>query len=387
MKPPIRVLHVLNELRPSGAEIMLRIAAPLFRENGINCELLATGASVGPYAPLLEEAGYPIHHIPFSKSPAFFMRVARFAKQSGFDVIHFHAEKAFIAYVLAARLTGLDRLVRTVHNNFNFTGLLRRRRGFERRLAERLGVRYIAIAPGVEQTERSLYGTTPHLIPNWFDSDRFHPVTQEERATARNTLGIDTDQRVIVSIGNCSPVKNHGALIEALALCTDLPWHYLHVGLEEEGEPERVLADRLGIGERIRFVGAVGDVQPLLQSADLYVMPSTFEGLGIATLEALATGLPALLTEVPGLVDFRQYLNDVHYCQPNPESLAAALRPLLQYGLDLAAGASERSVAIHQAFGAQRGVLAYSNVYIKLMADIRPNAALPQLQPTNGSEQ
>jgi glycosyltransferase involved in cell wall biosynthesis len=365
---------------------MLRIAAPLFRENGIDCELLATGDSIGPYAPLLEQAGYPIHHIPFSKSPAFFMRVARFAKESGFDVIHFHAEKAFIAYVLAARLVGLKRLVRTVHNNFSFTGMLRRRRGLERRLAERLGVRYIAIAPGVEQTERQRYGTVPQLIPNWFDSDRFHPVTAEERAAARNTLGIAADQRVIISIGNCSPVKNHGALIEALARCTDLPWHYLHVGLEEDGEPERALAIRLGIGERIRFVGSVGDVRPLLQAADIYVMPSTFEGLGIATLEALATGLPALLTEVPGLVDFRHYLDDVHYCQPNPESLAAALRPLLQQN-DLETGAGERSTAIHNAFGARRGVLAYSNLYITLMASICPTQSRPNLQPANGSEQ
>lgn len=364
----MKVLHVLNELRPSGAEIMLRIAAPFFRENGVECEILATGDSVGPYASVLEAAGYRVHHIPFARSPAFFMAVARFAKRSGFDLVHLHSERGFVGYVLAARMSGIRRLVRTVHNNFNFDGWLRMRRGFERRLAERLGVRFIAIAPGVEQTERRLYGTSPLLIPNWFDSAHFHPVTPEERAAARASFGVHADEYVMVSVGNCSAVKNHTALIEALARCTEFPWRYLHVGLEEPGAPERALTERLGIADRIRFIGAIDDVRPILNAADLYVMPSHFEGLGIATLEAFAVGLPALLTEVPGLVDFRQYLADVSYCDPSADGIAMALRSLLQKGAGLDDGAAARSAAVHQTFGARRGVLAYSALYSRVMA-------------------
>ncbi len=364
----MKVLHVLNELRPSGAEIMLRIAAPFFRENGIECEILATGDSVGPYASVLETAGYRVHHIPFARSPAFFMAVARFAKRSGFDLVHLHSERGFIAYVLAARMTGIGRLVRTVHNNFNFDGWLRMRRGFERRLAEWLGVRFIAIAPGVEQTERRLYGTSPLLIPNWFDSAHFHPATAEERAAARASFGVHADECVMVSVGNCSVVKNHAALIEALARCTEFPWRYLHVGLEEPGAPERALAEKLGIADRIRFIGAVDDVRPILHAADLYVMPSHFEGFSIATLEALAVGLPALLADVPGLADIRQYLGDVSYCKPSADSIAAALQPLLRKGAGLDDGRAARSAAIHQAFGAKRGVPAYSALYSRVMA-------------------
>lgn len=359
----MKVLHVLNELRPSGAEIMLRIAAPLFRENGVECEILATGESIGPYASVLEAEGYRVHHIPFARTPAFFMAVARFAKRSCFDLVHLHAERGFIGYVLALRMVGLNRLVRTVHNNFNFDGWLRIRRGFERRLAERLGVCFIAIAPGVEKTERRLYGISPLLIPNWFDSVRFHPATSEARAAARVSFGIQSHEYAIVSVGNCSVVKNHAALIEALASCAEFPWRYLHVGLEEPGAPERALAEKLGVADRIRFMGAIEDVLPVLHASDLYVMPSTFEGLGIATLEAFAVGLPALLTEVPGSVDFRQYLTDICYCEPNAGGIAAALRPLLQKGRGPDGGCDARSAVIHQAFGAKRGVHAYSVLY------------------------
>lgn len=377
----MRVLHVLNELRPSGAEIMLRIAAPLFREQGIESELLSTGDTVGPYASALEEAGYRIHNIPFSRSPAFFLKVAHFIRRSGFDVIHFHAERAFIAYVLAARLAGCGKLVRTVHNNFNFRGTLRMRRGFERRWAERMGVCFIAIAPGVEQTERRLYGTSPLLILNWFDSTHFFPGNTGERAAARALFGIRDEEHVLVTIGNCSKVKNHAALIEALAQFAEIPWRYLHVGEEEEGAPERAQAARLGIADRIRFVGAVGDVRPFLQAADLYVMPSLFEGIGIATLEALGVGLPALLAEVPGLVDFRQYLDDIHYCEPSPDGIAAALRPLLQRGPGLDALVAARSAAVQQAFGARRGVLAYSSLYFRMLDGSHPGAVPVGLRP------
>lgn len=362
----MKVLHVLNELRPSGAEIMLRIAAPLFRENGVECEILSTGKSIGPYAAVLEAAGYRIHHIPFARSPAFFFAVARFAKRSSYDLVHLHAERGFIGYVLALRMAGPKGLVRTIHNNFNFGGWLRVRRGFERRLAQRFGVNFIAIAPGVEQTERRLYGTSPTLIPNWFDSTHFHPVTSDERTVARTAFGIRDNEFVTVSVGNCSEVKNHTALIEALARCTEFSWRYLHVGLEEPGAPERALAEKLGVADRIQFIGAIGNVRSVLHAADLYVMPSHFEGFSIATLEAFAVGLPALLADVPGLADIRQYLGDVSYCEPSAEGIAAALRPLLQKGVSQDHRAIARSAAIHQSFGAKRGVLAYSDLYSRV---------------------
>lgn len=365
MNQTLRVLHVLNELRPSGAETMLRIAAPLFREQGVECEVLTTGKEAGPYAGALEAAGYRIHHMPYSRSPFFFLKVARFARQSGYDLVHLHSERGFFPYVVAAWLAGGRKLVRTVHNNFNFSGFLRFRRGLERRLAERLGVRFVTIAPGVDQTERRLYGTSPTLIPNWFDGVRFQPATPDARAQARTSLGIREDEYVMVTVGNCSQTKNHTVLIEALATCTESSWCYLHVGLEEQGEPERALAERLGIADRIRFIGAVDDVRPILNAADLYVMPSLFEGFSIATLEALGMGLPALLTDVPGLADIRQYLDGIAYCEPNAESVAAALRPLLEKGPGLDEHSASRSAVVHRTFGAERGVRDYCALYVE----------------------
>lgn len=368
----MKVLHVLAELRPSGAEVLLRSAAPFFRDNGVDGEILATGEAVGDYAPVLQAAGFRIHHIPYARSASFFMSVARFARQGGFDVVHLHSERAFIAYVLAARRVGVRNLVRTIHNTFQFDGLLRLRRGIERRLAERLGVRFVAISDGVNLNERSRFGTAPVLVQNWFDSRQFRPPTAQERDQARARLGIAPHEYTLITVGHCSAVKNHGALIEALARHGASAWRYLHVGREQAGQPERALAERLGVLGRIQFLGACDEVLPLLHAADLYLMPSRYEGFSVAAVEALATGLPALLTDVPGLSDLREYLPDLIYCAPEVDAIAAALGPLLVAGVGVNTGVARRSRTMHDLLGAAGGARAYSELYAQITGQVLP---------------
>ena len=72
---PPRVLHILMELRPSGAEVMLRIAAPFWFTDANSHSILATGQSEGPYADCLRATGFEVYHIPFSKTAGFFYQV------------------------------------------------------------------------------------------------------------------------------------------------------------------------------------------------------------------------------------------------------------------------------------------------------------------------
>ncbi len=72
MPRSIKVLHILNSLRPSGGEVMLKLAAPFWQSQGLALSILSTGTQPGPFADSLNNAGYEIYHIPFSKSPKFF---------------------------------------------------------------------------------------------------------------------------------------------------------------------------------------------------------------------------------------------------------------------------------------------------------------------------
>lgn len=360
-----RVLHVLAELSPSGAETMLLSARPVFLENGFNGEILSTGTNIGPFAPNLAAAGYKIHHIPFAKQPGFFFRVFRLMRSGRYDVIHLHTERANFWLGLLALAARPGCVVRAVHNVFAFGGGLRWRRKLQRRVLHRLGVIHVAGGANVQQTELALYGLRTRLVPNWYDSRRFVAPSEFERRRARESFGIATDETVLVTIGNCSKTKNHAVLIKAIArLPAESRPLYLHIGIEEAEEPERRLAEQLGIVQRIRFLGAVDDLRPVYFASDVYAMPSLNEGRSIAALEALATGLPALFTDVAGLRDLRGVYPALCYAEPNVDSLTEALAALLAEKPEQRRSRAAEYPHISQTlFGVEAGVAGYLQIY------------------------
>lgn len=360
----MKVLHVLNELKPSGAETMLRSAAPYWREHGVSCEILATGESEGEFAETLREAGYPVHHLPSRRNLAYFMNFRRFVRDGGYEWVHQHAEGASYWFGLATMSAGA-RLVRTVHSNFAFEGNLRWRRALQRRHLKASGARFVSIAPGVQKNEHDRFGIKTDLVWNWIDTERFQPVRAEERILARARWGFAEQDVVLVSLGNCSVVKNHNVIIEALARTQDLNHvRYLHVGQEDAEYSERQLAEKLGISNRIRFCGWMSNPREALAAADLYVMPSNYEGLGLAALEALGVGLPALLARVNGLRDLGELFPGLLYAAPGPDAFAQALRTFC--GLspqERAHITTQYPKLVQEKFNVARGVREYCDIY------------------------
>lgn len=303
----MKILHILDSIERSGAEVMLAQAAPLFLEQGVDLHALATGESVGPFAPELIKAGYTVHDMPFVPSVAFLSRFWRLVRRGHFDVVHVHTERAFFWYELLARLAGVGRIIRTIHNVFEFRGALWLERWGQRHLAESiLGERAVAPSKSVWEAERRVYGLKRHVILNWTDPLLFAPArTVEERMRIRAGLGFDEQAVVYVSVGSCSPVKNHAAVLRAVAkiapICPNA--HYLHVGGGELEPGEQTMARDLGLSRNVTFIGQRDDMPQLLQASDVFVMPSTREGLSIACLEAMSCGLSVIATNAPGLRD------------------------------------------------------------------------------------
>lgn len=363
----MKVVHVLNELNPSGAETMLYAAGPLLKNFGLTGEILSTGSQVGPYDNQLAKAGYTIHHISFKRSPLFFWSLFRFFHENKYDVIHLHTERANFWFGVIALLTG-RRTVRTIHNTFPFEGWLGWRRKWQRQLLNRLGVTHVTISRSVQETEKRHYQLETPIIQNWYNSERFRRTLPQERVQARTNLNIPDDSIVILTVGNCSPVKNHTELIRALAVIENHSWLYLHIGIEKDSS-ERALAADLGLAERIHFLGMQADILPFLQAADLYVMPSTHEGSPIAAIEAMATGVPVLLANAPGLADFKIVFRGLLYCNPDCEALAVALTEILSRNQDqLRQQCSDNPQIAEQHFGVQRGLTDYVNIYKKVRA-------------------
>ena len=152
------------------------------------------------------------------------------------------------SHYMAISVMPFARVVRTVHNNFTFTGWLRLRRRLTRMLNRALGVRYLAISPSVQATEWNNFANPTQLCLNWYDSEHFCPPTARTREAARKSFGFAEGDIAVISIGNCSPIKNHMAIIEALPqLSGSMRIVYLHAGCETERGEEREAAARLGL--------------------------------------------------------------------------------------------------------------------------------------------
>jgi glycosyltransferase involved in cell wall biosynthesis len=131
-------------------------------------------------------------------------------------------------------------------------------------------------------------------------------LPDDERAAIRRTLTTSATDVVVIQATRMIELKGHGVLLEALARLRDLDgWtHWLVGGAQsaDEAAYEAALqsqAERLGIAERVRFLGQRDDVPALMAAADIYCQANVEpEGLGIAFVEALASGLPVITSDI-----------------------------------------------------------------------------------------
>lgn len=138
---------------------------------------------------------------------------------------------------------------------------------------------------------------------------------------------------------------------------------YLHIGAEESDSPEQKIAARLGRVDRIRFCGTVKDVTPLLYATDVYVMPSLYEGCPIATIEAMGAGLPCILSDVPGLRDFKD-AGEIVWVEPTADSIQKAItRFCITPALERQRIGKALSRYVHEYFSLERGARAYAALY------------------------
>jgi glycosyltransferase involved in cell wall biosynthesis len=345
---------------------MLRVAAGYWNALGIEGEILCTGEQLGFYASSLEDAGFRVHHLPFARSVRFLLSIYRFFRGHRFDSVHIHTERGSFWYAGFAYLTGHRSMVRSLHNIFPFRGPLRARRYAQRLIMRRVfGVRMAAVSQSVKCVEKGTFHNSSLVIPNWFDSNWYRPAKPHERQAARTIFAIDPSALVISSVGNCSQVKNHSAVLLAIAsVPRSLNILYLHAGEECDDPTEWALAAKLGIAGRVRFLGPVLEARAVLHASDVFVMPSLREGLGVAAIEAMGAGVPVVLSDVDGLRDLRGLSPAIHWIEPNARGVETAILHFHAMGaLKREEAGEELSGAAHRNFGIANGAAQYAALY------------------------
>ncbi len=176
---------------------------------------------------------------------------------------------------------------------------------------------YLSVSPGLSEAYLAAGLSREKLwqVPNGVDLTRFAPATAERRLAIRQRLGLPIDQPVILFVGILSRDKQPHVLFDAWASVqrnASRPSTLVFVGptsaRQFEAEADlaaeiRVQARRQNLGGRVRFVPPTHEVQEYFQAADVYVLPSAREGLPVALLEAMASGLPSIASRLPGSTD------------------------------------------------------------------------------------
>jgi len=143
------------------------------------------------------------------------------------------------------------------------------------------------------------------VIENGIEALERSKLGAQEREDVRKALGVGVDGVLLLTVGRLTIQKGHTVLLKAIAKLTkELPMAvFAFAGDGKQGETLENEAAALGINEQIRFLGVRKDIAELLLASDIFVQPSLWEGLSLAMLEALLSGIPVLATEVEGVVD------------------------------------------------------------------------------------
>jgi UDP-glucose:(heptosyl)LPS alpha-1,3-glucosyltransferase len=142
-------------------------------------------------------------------------------------------------------------------------------------------------------------------IENGVDTSLFRPPSSAERAAARRHFKLDGDTPVAAFVGSGFERKGAFKLVEALALalpqCASI--RALIAGRDRRQDALRSRIDALGLASRVQVLGGVDDPRAVYHAADLFALPSLYDPMPNAAIEALACGLPLLVTADTGIAD------------------------------------------------------------------------------------
>lgn len=131
----------------------------------------------------------------------------------------------------------------------------------------------------------------------------------------RQELGVPENAVVLVSVGELNQNKNHEVVIRAIAQLRDKQLHYMIAGKGPLQEYLNGLAQELGVANQIHLLGYRNDIAELCCAADICVFPSIREGLGLAAVEGMATGLPLIASDNRGTRDYSVHQDNALMCR------------------------------------------------------------------------
>jgi glycosyltransferase EpsD len=294
----MRVLHIFGALNKGGAESRTMDIYRAIDKNRVQFDFAVHTGDQGLFEPEILGLGGRVYR----SMPRFLLynflqcRKAwlRFFTAHRYDCIHIHMTNMAIPALLAAKELGITRLIchARVADEPNLARRLAVR--ISRRWLRALSTQRFAVS---DEAGRFIFGRDYIVKKNAIPANLYRPDIKK-RQTVRERLGL-RDAFVIGHVGRFHNQKNHLFLLDVfLRVIKHVPHAHLLLAGDGENRPQiesRIAA--LGMASAVTLLGIRDDIPDLLQSFDIFVMPSLFEGMPGSAIEAQASGLPCLLSD------------------------------------------------------------------------------------------
>jgi glycosyltransferase involved in cell wall biosynthesis len=390
----MRVLYIIEGLGTGGAERSLFEMLPGLAERGVEVSVAYFHIrEQGLHERFLASPWLAAtHHIPGGRA-ARVSRLRKLIKSTRPDVVHTTLFEADLAGRLASVRLGVPVLTSLVNDSY---GRARRQdsrvpgwklafvRHADSQSAKRLNDHFHAISHSVKSAAIRDLKLAPESVTVVHRGRRLGSGGTDSgaRESLRQEFRVGSDDILLVNVARREFQKGQDLLLAALAgLPSTLGWRCIVAGRDGAASVELLrLRERLGLEDRVSFLGHRTDVESLLVAGDIFVFPSRYEGLGGAVLEAMAAGLPVVASD---LAVFREVLPDSQhrYLGDSHHALSGFVAELAgDPKLRMALGAANR-MRVEDAFGLDQSVAGIADLYelvtTHLDAAVRHNLPRP----------
>jgi sugar transferase (PEP-CTERM/EpsH1 system associated) len=303
MSPDLKkIVHVTFDMRIGGAEQVIYNIVENTDPSKYEVSILCLDQPVGPFGRQLQEKGCKVAAL--KRKPGFDLslvtQIRHYITRNNVDVLHCHQYTPYVYGVLGAAFTR-TKVIFTEHGRF-YPDQLKLKRVSVNPLLNLLTDSVTAISSATREALvkfENFPNNKIRIVYNGIDGSRYRCA---EDSNLKKSLGVNKDAKVIGTVARLDSIKNQKIMIKALKIVQQTyPKTFLiMVGDGPEREPLEALTSDLGLSSHVLFTGFREDAHLFYKTMDIFLLTSFSEGTAMTLLEAMASSLPCIATDVGG---------------------------------------------------------------------------------------
>lgn len=348
-----------------------------FKDNGYEVHVCAKNDYYNP-----ENCNIPycdrFFDIPFERSPLkcknikAYKALERVINSNQYEIIHCHTPVGGVLTRLAARNARKNhtKLIYTAHGFHFFKGAPFMNwflyYPIERWLAKYTDVLITINKEDYRRAKNFNVNKVIYIPGVGIDTEKYSQVKINKKEKRRE-IGVDENDFVILSVGELNKNKNHEVIIKAIAQLNRSNVNYIICGQGELKDYLVSLIHKYGLEKQVKLLGYRNDIEEICKVSDIFAFPSKREGLGLAALEAMSSGLPIVTSDIHGIADYSvNYVTGFTCVSKDIDGFKNAIKTLMDND-DMRINMGDYNQKLVQKFDMQNVINIMSELYTSLL--------------------